>query len=773
MQQNLPKRPAKQGNLMNEVFFKFLPYWPLFIVAVVLSMAGAWFYLRTATPIYEASASIMLKDETKGAQDGATLNSLDRLSDKKIIENELKILLSRSLMLDVVDRLHIYASYFEESELIPQPAYITTPVVLEAADPSSIRSIEKIEYSFNYNDSTVIIGSHKYPINKFVTTDYGLIRFVKNKRFARRPLKKLYFSLTNPRNAAGQLRSTLAAIPGRESTVVSLSIKDVVPERAEDVLNELMAAYDRATIAEKDRIASNTASFVDERLDSVQRELDAINQKKQSYKASKDAVNISSQGELFLNNVSQNDQKVSEVNVQLSALNQIEGYVKSKDNADAVVPSTLGLKEPMLTKMLDDLYDAQTSYEKLKKTSGENNPMVTAIKDRIEKLKPNLLENIANQKKALEASKMDIYASNNVYSSMLHSIPQKERDLIDIDRELTIKLELYNFLRQKKEESALAHASNISGTRVVDKAQAVYTPVSPNSKMIYMVAIVLGLALPTAFVFLKEMLNRKVLFRTEIEKLTSVPIIGEIMLDKSKDPIVIREGQRTFIAEQFRRLRTSLSYLGVNSTRKKILVTSSLSGEGKSFVAANLALSLAVAGKKVILLEFDLANPTLNDKLSLSHEKGVSNYLWGECEPEEVIKRTTIHENLFFIPSGSLPDNPSEMLMSPRLSDLLDTLESIFDNVVIDSAPASLLSDAYVLSPQCDATLYVVKHKYTPKMFLERLDEDSAVTKLKNLGIVFNGIQSRGFTKNGYGYGYGYGYVYNSNYGKKRSKVKK
>jgi capsular exopolysaccharide synthesis family protein len=235
---------------------------------------------------------------------------------------------------------------------------------------------------------------------------------------------------------------------------------------------------------------------------------------------------------------------------------------------------------------------------------------------------------------------------------------------------------------------------------------------------------------------------------------------------------VIQQGKRTFIAEQFRRMRTSLGYVGGNAGKKKILITSSLSGEGKSFVAANLALSLALTDKKVVLLELDLANPSLSNKLDVNYDEGVSSYLQGECEPEQIIKRTTISDNLFFVPSGPLPDNPSELLMSEKLKELLSYLDIAFDIIIIDSAPASLLSDAYVLSPMCDVTLYVVKHKFTPKSYLERLDEENEVNQLKNLRIVFNGIQSRGFTKNGYGYGYGYGYIHNNNSRKKKQYTK-
>jgi capsular exopolysaccharide synthesis family protein len=354
---------------------------------------------------------------------------------------------------------------------------------------------------------------------------------------------------------------------------------------------------------------------------------------------------------------------------------------------------------------------------------------------------------------------------------MLQTIPQKEKDLIEISREQDIQNNIYKFLRQQLEASELSlnSATNEEG-RVVDKALAAVDPIAPKGSMIYMVAIIFSVALPVGFISIKGMFNNKVAFREEIEKMTSYPIIGEVALDKSKDPVVIQEGKRTFIAEQFRRIRTSLAYLGVSHAgKKRVLVTSSLSGEGKSFVALNLSLSLAVTGKKVVLVELDLANPSLSTKLNVQYEQGAASYLKGECEPEEIIKRTAANPNLFFMPAGPVPDNPSELLMNDRLKDLLTYLEDIFDYVIIDSAPATLLSDAYVLSPMCHATLYVVKHKFTPKMYIERLEQENSVNVLHNLGIIFNGIRSRGFSKNGYGYGYGYGYIHDTT-GKKTKK---
>jgi capsular exopolysaccharide synthesis family protein len=248
------------------------------------------------------------------------------------------------------------------------------------------------------------------------------------------------------------------------------------------------------------------------------------------------------------------------------------------------------------------------------------------------------------------------------------------------------------------------------------------------------------------------------MYRQDIERLTSHPVIAEISIDKSKNPIVIGGvNSRSFVAEQFRKLRVALNYLGVNTTNKKVLVTSGISGEGKSFIATNMALSMALTGKKVVLLEMDLHSPAISEYLKISSDVGISSYLLGTREPEEIIKRSDINDNMWFIPAGPLSANPTELLMSNRLPELLTYLDGIFDYIIIDTAPVGPVTDAYIISPYCDATLYIIRHRHTPKVLVEQIDKNSKVNKLKNMAIVFNGIRPRGFGKHHYGYGYGYG----------------
>ena len=375
----------------------------------------------------------------------------------------------------------------------------------------------------------------------------------------------------------------------------------------------------------------------------------------------------------------------------------------------------------------------------------------------VNKLKPDIIENLKTLKKSLVASKSNLAVTNNSYSSVLGSIPEKERQLIDINRDQNTISATYNFLLQKREEAALSLASNNTDSKIIDNADYSDTPVSPKKKLVYVSALLASLLFGAAFIYTKETFNSKIMFRQEIESLTAQPIIGEIMAEPSKNTIINLPRQRTFIAEQFRKLRTTLDYLGVNSNNhKRILITSAISGEGKSFIAANLALSLAISGKKTVLLDFDLINPSLSNKLNLDERKGISDFMLDQAEVNEIIYTTDLHKNLSIVTSGAVQLNSSELLISEKIQELLNYLDGVFDYVIIDTAPVTPITDAYILSPYCDATLFVIRHAFTPKIFISRIDENNKINKLTNVGIVFNGVKARGTMNSDYGYGYGY-----------------
>jgi uncharacterized protein involved in exopolysaccharide biosynthesis len=319
----------------------------------------------------------------------------------------------------------------------------------------------------------------------------------------------------------------------------------------------------------------------------------------QKFKAENRITDISTQGQIYLQTVATNDQKISDLNVQLAILDQVEKYVNSKGDLGGIVPSTLSGADPVLTDLLQKLSDLELQYTQTKKIVPENNPAVIAIKDGIDKLKPQILENIKSQRKNLLAGRENMNATNDQYSSMLKTIPKKERELLGISRQQAIKNNIYTYLLQKREETALSFASAVADSRIIDHAISNDVPVSPKKRLVYLAAILAALVLGVAIIYIKDIFTRTVQDRGDIEKYIDMPILGDVVYDRSKSPIIIAEGKRSFIAEEFRQLRTSLSYMGVNEAHKKIMITSSITGEGKSFIAVNLGISLSLMDKKV------------------------------------------------------------------------------------------------------------------------------------------------------------------------------
>lgn len=766
---------------IGDLLYKFLPYWPIFVLLLIITLSGAWLYLRYTMPIYQTTATLLIKDDQKTPSlNNDMMQAFDMFGSKKNVENEVEVLQSKTLMQQVVKDLHLYAPLFAQGRVLNQSAYMFSPIVIEAKNPDSIDIVKKVPFKYDNATSTVSINHVNYPLNQWQATPYGILEFVPNKYFTpidprKQKAYNFYFSLTTVKDAANSvLHSVTISTSNKQSTVIDLTISGEVPKRGEDILNELLKVYTQAAILDKNVLAANTLKFVNERLGFVESDLDSVEGSLQRFKAKNKITDISAQGQIYLQTVAINDQKVSDINVQLAMLDEVEKYMNTKGDiggivppslgtsgmgeSGAMVPSTSGVADPVLTNLLQKLSDLQLQYTQIKKIVPENNPAVVALIDGINKLKPQILENIKSQRRNLVAGRDDMAATNNQYASMLKTIPEKERELLGISRQQAIKNNIYTFLLQKREETALSFASAVADSRVIDQAESGDVPVSPKRKLIYFAAILAALVLGIVSIYIKDIFTRTIQNRGDIEKYTDIPILGEVVYDRSKTAIVVAEGKRSFIAEQFRQLRTSLGYMGIDETHKKIMITSSITGEGKSFVAINLGISLSLMDKKVVLLELDLRKPKLSEQFNVSRHIGLSNYLIGKASMKDVIKQTG-SKNLSLIPSGPIPPNPSELISNSRLQELLAYLDTQFDYILIDTAPINPVTDAFILSPLCDITLFVLRHTYTPKLFLKKLEEKLKIKRLKNLGIVYNGVKGKGFGKYGYGYGYGYGYT--------------
>ncbi len=754
-----------EENVFRQLVFRYLPYWPLFLILALLGGCAAFFYLKVAVPVYETSASILIKDEKKGSDESKIMESLDLLGSKKIVENEIEVIHSRTIFTEVAKDLHLYAPIFEKDRFVTRPAFITSPTIVELQQPDSLVSVKEVPFIFSASSQTILVANKKYPLNQWVNSKWGVIRFSSNPFYrASSGPHQFFFTLVNVKKVINDLSKQLeVSASGKLSSVINLKLKDAIPERGEAIVNDVIAVYGKVSITDKNQLAANTLEFVDKRLRNMEIQLDSMERDIQKFRTDKDVVDISAQSKQYLVNVGQSDQKLSDMNVQLAVLDEIEKYVESQDNQSAIVPSTFGISDKLLSQMLEKLYDLEIQYERLKKNTAENNPILVSIQDEIAKIKPNILENIRSQRQSMEAGRDNLSLTSNKYASMLHTIPLKERQLVEISRQQSIKNNIYSFLLQKREETSLSLNSTVPDSRVIDKAESSFLPVSPNRMLIYAIAVFGSLIIGLVWIGLREMLNNKILFRNEIEKLTMIPVSGELVYDKSKRPIVIKSGEKNLIADQFRFLRATVSKSG-SLKSKRIMVTSSISGEGKSFVAANLAASIALAGRKVVLLDLDLHKPGIHNLFGLPNEKGVSDYLSGNAEIEDLVLRTAESENLFVIPAGPIPENPSELILNGRLKTLMSYLETVFDLMIIDTAPALAITDAYIIGSRCDANLYVIRHGFTPKVHVQLLDENTGMYKMKNIGIVFNGVMKRGTGKYGYGFGYGYDFDYGYGY---------
>ncbi len=766
---------SSSKNALNVIAFRYLPFWPIFVITIFTSLLISFIYIHYQTPIFEANATILLKDQKSGATDANVLEALGVTSNSaKTVENEIEVLKSRTLVREVAREMGLYAQVYSKGTLRDIMVY-PNPVKFIALNPDQLLNSPNVPISFKYiAQNYVVIGKIKYPLKVPVTTPYG--QFIiqptaEIERYSESSAKENYYLQIRSVKAAGNaiLGALSVALAAKQSSLIGLKLADQVPARAEDVLNSLIHVYNKAGIDDKNKTVANTLDFINNRLVTVTKDLTDVEGNLQQYKSAQGIVSLPDQGKLYLDNVQTKDQSLSQITVQLDVLNEIEKYIQKKADNPGIVPATLGVTDIVLNNLLEKLYTAELTLESQRQVSGENSPAIAALQAQITQLKSSLLENIRSQRVNLIASQNSLQSQINQTSGMLKKVPQRERELLEITRQQSIKNAIYTFLLQKREDAEISYASAVADSRVVNYAESGGSPIKPIAINIYLIGLAIGLFLGVAFVLIREQFNREVLFRSDIEKETGATVLAEIMHDDSGEALVIKDGKRTVIAEQLRALRTSLNYIGLHGERKVILLTSSISGEGKSFMGVNMSVSLSLTGKKVVLLEFDLRKPKVSKMLDIQQQPGISEYLAGLASYEDIQRSMEAKKipNLCILPAGAIPPNPTELMLNGKLDTLVDQLKRDFDYILIDSPPVGLVTDAKILDKYSDACLYMVRHNYTPKHFLGLVEQLYVNRELTNINIVFNGLKSRGVLKGGAGYGssYGYGYSYGGGYG--------
>jgi len=512
--------------------------------------------------------------------------------------------------------------------------------------------------------------------------------------------------------------------------------------------------YNLAAITEKKRETQSTLSFLDQRLDSLTGELTQAEKGIETFKSSRGLTDLSSNSKISLENMQANDTRLNEVNVQLSIIEGIERYVNSSQNSGKA-PATLGIADIALSNSIEKLAKLQLQRDQLLATTPETNPDFEPINRQIAATKAAIKENVRNIKSSLIDEQAKLQSLNSHFEASIKSIPTEERQYVSIKRQQTIKESLYNYLLQKREEIAVSYASTLADDRIVDQAYAV--PIQTKPSLIYGLAVFLGILLPVGLVYGRNKLNTHITNLQDIKDVLEIPFISELPFDSSQSIIHDNDSNTNAISEQFRILRTKLYYLKEEKEQGRVvLLTSSVAEEGKSFISRNLAVALAYAGRKTIILELDMRKPKIAEAFNLQREHpGISDFLKGTATRNDIIQGSGLVPNLDIIGSGSVVNNPSELLERRNLKDLLNSLKDVYDDIIIDSPPINLVADAIILSRLVDITLFIIRQGFIEKTDLHFIKELYNQKQLSNIYIIFNGIQRAK---------YGYGYNYNNDY---------
>ncbi len=747
---------AENSPSMRLVLMRYVRQWKWFVLSVLLAGIGAYAYLQFQTPIYRTQTSLLIKDDKKGLSEESILKEIDILAPKKVIENEMEILKSYALMNKVVGKMGLDVQYFHPTSTGNREIYDSAPfrLIVEKADPVIYDT--KLEI-VPVGASRVRINDELYTTNQPLQTPYGQLRVQTRKPL--QPTNEAIVVRVLPRaTAVDRYLDNLTVEPSsKASTVLQMTLLDAVPRKSEAILNNLISEYNKAAVVDKNIVAANTLNFIEERLRLIVGELTAVEKGVESFKSSEGITDLSSQAQLFLETVKENDTELNQATIQLNTINGIEAYVESKSNSRGAAPATLGLSDPVLIGLIGKLSELELQRDQLSRTTASNNPILQSLESQIKATKTSLSENIAGIKQGIVTAQNRLKQTNRRLESQIRTIPGKERELVNITRQQSIKNNLYTYLLEKREETALSYASTVADSRTIDPPRTGRKPVKPVDSTIFVLFGLVGLMLPIGVIATGDALNDRVNRRADVESVSQVPIIGEVAATRNVDPMVMVSGKRSVIAEQIRALRTNLQFLRSHPTDSQVvLFTSSIGGEGKSFLSLNLGASLALVDRPTVILEMDLRKPKLHSVLKMDNTIGLSNYLIQESTLDDVIKEIPGFPNYHIITSGPIPPNPSELLSSPMLEQLITELRSRYAYVIIDSPPIGLVTDAQLIAPHVDATMFMVRHEHTPKTYLKMIDTLYRENRFQRLNLILNAVGEGA----SYQYGYGYGGYY-------------
>jgi capsular exopolysaccharide synthesis family protein len=757
MQENKKLTENTEINFFESIWFGFFPYWPLFAVLSILFFSIAFIYTRNKKPVYAVTASLMIDDNNNSTPNYSNqpFKALDVYAAKQSVDNEVLLLQSRSLMKKVVINLRLYAPLIEKGRISKASANEYSPILIEVQNPEKLERKENVYFYFDAARNEVFINRKAYPLNQWITFPYGTLRFNKNPEVTQPNNRNFFFSLYNPTTVADGLLGNLKVnTVNKLATVVLVTFQTEVPKEGAAIVNTLIKEYLNQSLSNSNQLAANTLSFVDERLKDVEQDLDSIERRIQQYRSAQGVVDLSEQGRLYLQNVAENDRRLAELNTQLAVLAQVEQYVNAQGNRPGVVPTALSINDPVLEQLLQRLNDLQLQLANLRTTTGENNPLVVSVESEIQQIRPNIRSIVANQRARLNVIRSNLAGTSTRFNTSIRNIPKQERELLEISRQQAVKRDLYSFLLQRREEAALSNASTIADNRIIDWAEASSAKVSSKKAIFFLGSVVAAFALGIIYILYREALSNKILFRSTIEKLTTSPVIGEIFFAKKSNHF-LKTSDRSLL-EQFHRLQAAIGLFSNQNQLKRVLITSNLPNEGKSFISSHFAASLALAGKRVALVDMNLQRPEDSNQLALKREKGLIEYLQGKSEVKEIIHQSEV-KLMDIVPAGGSAVNSVKLLTPEKLHELFSYLDQHYEYIILDTPPVELATDAYILAVHCDVKLCIVRYGITPQKIIRKMDQNPTLSQVEDLLIVFNGVKGRGLVKKYFGFGYGYG----------------
>ena len=788
---------SKEENIdVKELLFKYLIHWPWFVGTVVVCLIAAWVYLYMSTPVYNISATVLIKDDKKGGSAGM-LSGLESLgldgmvSSSQNIDNEIEVLRSKTIVKEVVEDLGLYISYTDEDEFPSRNMYKTSPVqvsltpqeadLLEepmivemALQPQGSMDVNvKIgddEYQKHFEKLPAVFPTERGTLAFFLTPDSVLSskRTLEETTDSEKTTRNITATINKPLAVAKAYCKNMTIEPTSKTTSVAvISLKNSNVQRGKDFINKLLEMYNINTNNDKNEVAQKTAEFINERISIISKELGSTEKDLESFKRGAGITDLTSDAQIALTGSAEYEKKRVENQTQINLLQDLQKYMQNEGYE--VLPSNIGLQDVNLAAAINRYNDVLVERKRLLRTSTENNPTIINLDTSISAMKENVQVSLDRVLRGLYITKADLDREANRYSRRISEAPGQEREFVSIARQQEIKAGLYLMLLQKREENAITLAATANNAKIIDDAIADDAPVSPRSKITYLIALILGVGIPVGVIYLLELTKFKIEGRADVEKLTSAPIVGDIPLtDEKQGAIAVFENQNNLMSETFRNVRTNLQFM-LGNDKKVILVTSTVSGEGKSFISGNLAISLSLLGKKVVIVGLDIRKPGLNKVFNISkREQGITQYL---ANPEknlmDLVQLSDVSKNLYILPGGTVPPNPTELLARDGLDKAIETLKKNFDYVILDTAPVGMVTDTLLIGRVADLSVYVCRADYTRKNEYTLINELIDGNKLPNLCTVINGLDLK---KRKYGYYYGYGkygkyYGYGKRYG--------